>query len=92
MWTTRALEPDSGQAFIILWGFFWANFFTEAAGLRSELPSTQHRIDRGAENDGEPRLKGLLGVVLGLFGVVGDVVPLFLQLLDRALAAEESRR
>jgi hypothetical protein len=38
MWTTCALDPDSGHCCIILWGFFWANFFTEAAGLRSELP------------------------------------------------------
>ena len=46
---------------------------------------TQYRIDRGTENDGKPRLKGLLCVVLGFFGVVRDVVSLFLKLLDRAL-------
>ena len=28
-----------GQSFIILWGCFWANFFTDTAGRRSELPS-----------------------------------------------------
>ena len=39
MCATRALDPDSGQGFIILWGFFWANLLTAAAGRRSELPS-----------------------------------------------------
>ena len=46
---------------------------------------TKYGIDRRAENHGEPLLQSLFGLVLGLFGVVGDVVSLFLQLLDRGL-------
>ena len=34
-----ALEPDFGQGFIILCGFFCANFFTEVEARLSELPS-----------------------------------------------------
>jgi hypothetical protein len=45
----------------------------------------KYGIDRRTENRGEPLLQGLLGLVLGLFGVVRDVVSLLLQLLDRFL-------
>ncbi len=46
---------------------------------------TQHRIHRGSETHGKSLPQGLLGVVLGLFREVGDVVSLILQLLDGVL-------
>jgi len=45
----------------------------------------KYGIDRRTESHGEPCLQSLFGLVLGFFGVVRDVVSLFLQLLDRAL-------
>jgi RNA polymerase sigma factor (sigma-70 family) len=39
MCATRVTEPDSGHGFIIRWGFFCANRFTDAAARRSEFPS-----------------------------------------------------
>jgi len=46
---------------------------------------TKHGVDRRTENHGEPLLQGSLLAVLGLRGIVGDVVALFLELLDRFL-------
>ena len=39
MCATRDFEPAFGHGFIIRCGFFCANFLTEAAARRSELPS-----------------------------------------------------
>ena len=45
MWATRVTEPVSGQSFIILWGCFCANVFTDTAH--------EHRIGpRGFDDSG----------------------------------------
>ncbi len=46
---------------------------------------TKDRVDRRAERGGEAGAQRVLLVRFRLFGEVGDVVPLFLQLLDRGL-------
>ncbi len=49
------------------------------------VPFPQHRVNGTAQHLGVALLQGFLRVRFGLFRIVGDIVPLVLQLLDRLL-------
>ena len=56
------------------------------------VPLAQHRVHGRTEAHREPLLQRPLGVVLRLLGVVGDVVALGLELLDRGPKLRDRRR
>ncbi len=89
MEATRVVELDVHAP--IECGCLRAYCFTALATRRSELLFAKHRVHRATEHLGVTGLDLLLGVVLRALRVVGDLVALPLQLLDRGLKLRHGR-
>ena len=68
MWATLALDPDSGQGFIIRWGCFCAKAFTDFAARRSELPSRRTGLTAEPSTAPKRRWRSHSSSVLGSSG------------------------